>query len=60
MCIEMRGKLIRGEVHDPTAYIFDGVAGHAGLFSIADDLVSYMQLHLNKGLTKNGKRIYKE
>lgn len=29
-----RKKLIRGEVHDPTAYLFGNVAGHAGLFSI--------------------------
>src|SRR5262249_48175276 len=27
-----------GEVHDPRAYLLGGVAGHAGLFSTADDL----------------------
>src|SRR5947209_3982151 len=29
---------MRGEVHDPRAYLLGGVAGHAGLFSTADDL----------------------
>jgi len=32
------GKLRVGEVHDPTAARMGGVAGHAGLFSTADDL----------------------
>lgn len=56
--LAFRKGLIRGQVHDPTAYLFDGVAGHAGIFSVADDLVKYMQVHLNKGLTKTGKRVY--
>lgn len=58
--LAFRKGLIRGQVHDPTAYLFGGVAGHAGLFSIADDLVKYMQVHLNKGLTKSGKRVYNQ
>lgn len=58
--IETRGELIWGQVHDPTAYIFGGVAGHAGIFSVPDDLVSYMQVHLNKGVAKSGKRVYNE
>src|SRR6266513_1379819 len=29
---------LRGEVHDPTSFRMGGVAGHAGLFSTADDL----------------------
>ncbi len=29
---------LRGQVHDPTSYRMDGVAGHAGLFSTAKDL----------------------
>ena len=58
--LEFRRQVIRGEVHDPTAYLFGGVAGHAGIFSVADDLVSYMQVHLNKGLTRSGKRVYNE
>ena len=45
-------------MHDPTAWAFGGVAGHAGVFSVAEDLVKYMQVHLNGGVTKSGKRVY--
>jgi uncharacterized protein YbbC (DUF1343 family)/CubicO group peptidase (beta-lactamase class C family) len=40
---------LRGEVHDPTAFRMGGVAGHAGLFSTADDLALYCQMILNGG-----------
>ena len=40
---------LRGEVHDPTSYRMNGVAGHAGLFSTADDLAIYCQMVLNRG-----------
>ena len=33
-----RGKRIWGEVHDEKAYLLDGVAGHAGVFSTASDM----------------------
>ncbi|HYD50411.1 MAG TPA: serine hydrolase domain-containing protein [Terriglobales bacterium] len=33
-----RHKIVCGEVHDDNAYAMGGVAGHAGLFSTADDL----------------------
>jgi uncharacterized protein YbbC (DUF1343 family)/CubicO group peptidase (beta-lactamase class C family) len=36
-------QLLRGVVHDPTARRMGGVAGHAGLFSTADDLSKYAQ-----------------
>ncbi len=42
-------KWLRGEVHDPTSYRMNGVAGHAGLFSTADDLAIYCQMILNGG-----------
>ena len=42
-------KWLRGEVHDPTSYRMDGVAGHAGLFSTANDLAAYAQMILNNG-----------
>ncbi len=35
--------MLRGTVHDPTARRMGGVAGHAGLFSTADDLAKYAQ-----------------
>jgi uncharacterized protein YbbC (DUF1343 family)/CubicO group peptidase (beta-lactamase class C family) len=40
---------LRGEVHDPTAFRMAGVAGHAGLFSTADDLAIFCQMILNGG-----------
>ena len=43
------GKPMQGEVHDPRAYALDGVAGHAGLFSTAQDLAKYCQMALNGG-----------
>src|SRR4029077_9374386 len=36
-------------VHDPTALRMGGVAGHAGLFSAADDLSKFAQTLLNGG-----------
>ena len=38
-----QGHMLRGTVHDPTARRMGGVAGHAGLFSTADDLAKYAQ-----------------
>jgi uncharacterized protein YbbC (DUF1343 family)/CubicO group peptidase (beta-lactamase class C family) len=40
---------MRGEVHDPRAYLLGAVAGHAGLFSTADDLAIYCQMILDHG-----------
>jgi uncharacterized protein YbbC (DUF1343 family)/CubicO group peptidase (beta-lactamase class C family) len=40
-------KMLRGVVHDPTARRMGGVAGHAGVFSTADDLVKFAQAVLN-------------
>ena len=38
-----QGKMLRGVVHDPTARRMGGVAGHAGVFSTADDLAKFAQ-----------------
>ncbi|MFZ0761805.1 MAG: serine hydrolase, partial [Candidatus Sulfotelmatobacter sp.] len=43
------GNMLRGVVHDPTARRMGGVAGHAGLFSRADDLAKFAQTLLNGG-----------
>lgn len=51
-----RGQMQFGIVHDPTAYRMGGVAGHAGLFSTADDLAIFAQMLLNQGRL-NGARI---
>lgn len=40
---------IRGTVHDPRAFALGGVAGHAGLFSTADDLARYARMILHRG-----------
>ncbi|MDO9374116.1 MAG: glycoside hydrolase family 3 N-terminal domain-containing protein [Ferruginibacter sp.] len=50
-----RLQLVRGDVHDPGAAMFGGVAGHAGLFSTAYDIAIVMQLLLNEGKF-NGKQ----
>ena len=43
------GKPLRGVVHDPTARYMGGVAGHAGVFTTADDLAIYAQMMLDMG-----------
>lgn len=45
-----RHQLIHGYVHDPGAAMLGGVAGHAGLFSNANDMAIFMQMLLNKGV----------
>jgi uncharacterized protein YbbC (DUF1343 family)/CubicO group peptidase (beta-lactamase class C family) len=51
-----QNEFMRGEVHDPRSYLLGGVAGHAGLFSTADDLAIFCQMILNGGVY-NGARI---
>ena len=43
------GELRLGAVQDPTAYQMGGAAGHAGLFSTADNLARFCQMLLNGG-----------
>jgi len=43
------GKMLHGEVHDPTAQRMGGVAGHAGLFSTAGDLSIFARMLLAEG-----------
>ena len=50
-----RKELIHGTVHDPNAYALGGVAGHAGLFSCAEDLARLMQM-LAQGGVLDGRR----
>jgi len=44
-----RGRVICGEVHDENAYAMGEVAGHAGLFSTARDLTTFLRMLLNEG-----------
>jgi uncharacterized protein YbbC (DUF1343 family)/CubicO group peptidase (beta-lactamase class C family) len=46
---ERDGRWMRGEVHDPRADALGGVAGHAGLFSTADDLAKFCRMILGGG-----------
>lgn len=54
-----RLQLLRSDVHDPGAALFGGVAGHAGLFSNAQDLAQLYLLLLNGG-EWNGVRLLKK
>jgi CubicO group peptidase (beta-lactamase class C family) len=42
-----RERILWGEVHDPNAWAMGGVAGHAGLFASADDLLRFAQTWLD-------------
>jgi uncharacterized protein YbbC (DUF1343 family)/CubicO group peptidase (beta-lactamase class C family) len=55
-CGQAGAPMMRGVVHDPTARRMGGVAGHAGLFSTADDLSVFVRMLLNGG-TWHGARI---
>lgn len=50
-----RKQLVHGYVHDQGAAMLGGVAGHAGLFSNANDLAKLMQMYLQYG-EYGGKR----
>ncbi len=54
-----RKKIVQGSVHDETSAMLGGIAGHAGLFSTANDLAIFMQMLLNGG-TYGGKRYLKK
>lgn len=51
------GVILRGVVHDPRARALGGVAGHAGLFSTADDLAIFADMLLAGGRGRNGQVI---
>ena len=46
---QRNGEWIIGDAHDPRAHRLGGVAGHAGLFSTADDVARFCQMILNEG-----------
>ncbi len=53
------GEPIRGVVHDETSRDMGGVAGHAGLFTTAEDLGKFATMLLNYGVI-DGKRLFQE
>jgi CubicO group peptidase (beta-lactamase class C family) len=44
-----RDRIIQGEVQDENAFVLGGVAGHAGMFSTAEDLARFAHALLNGG-----------
>ncbi len=58
-CDNLYHGMVQGIVHDETALLLGGVAGHAGLFSTIDDMSHFIQMILNDGMY-NGKRILSE
>jgi CubicO group peptidase (beta-lactamase class C family) len=44
-----RKRIIQGEVHDENAFVLGGVAGHAGLFSTAEDVARFAHIMLSGG-----------
>lgn len=44
-----RNRIIQGEVQDENAWVLGGVAGHAGLFSTAEDLAKFAHALLHGG-----------
>jgi CubicO group peptidase (beta-lactamase class C family) len=55
-----RQQLLRGDVHDPGAAMFGGVAGHAGLYSNAYDLAKLYEMLLNGGEFNGVRYLQKE
>ena len=53
-----RGRTLQGEVHDEAASVMGGVAGHAGLFSTAEDLATFGFLLANGG-EAGGTRLFR-
>ena len=46
---QREGAWMQGVVHDPRAFLLGGVAGHAGLFSTADDVALFARAMLQHG-----------
>jgi CubicO group peptidase (beta-lactamase class C family) len=53
-----RKRIIQGTVHDEGAAMYGGVAGHAGLFSTANDLAILFQMNLQDGFY-GGEQFFK-
>ena len=51
------GRPLRGVVHDETSRYMGGVAGHAGMFTTADDLAKFAQMLLDHG-DAHGARLF--
>ena len=54
-----RGRLVKGTVHDENADVLGGIAGHAGLFSTADDVARLGRVMLAGGRL-DGDEVFSE
>ncbi len=52
-----RKRIVRGEVHDEKAAWLGGIAGHAGLFGSAMDLLTFGEWLLGKGNDRSATRL---
>jgi len=52
-----RGRIIQGEVQDENCYALGGVAGHAGLFSNALDVLRFAACILAEGRAPHGRHL---
>eukprot|EP00894_Picocystis_sp_ML_P003628 jgi/Pico_ML_1/54145/g4563.t1 len=51
-----RNRLLWGEVHDPTAFLFGGCAGNAGLFTSVLDVMKFAEVMVGEGhVEKTGR-----
>ena len=53
-----RRRVIQGEVQDENCHAFGGVAGHAGLFAHALDVLRFAACILHEGKTAHGKQLF--
>jgi CubicO group peptidase (beta-lactamase class C family) len=54
-----RHRVLQGEVQDEHAFILDGVAGHAGVFSNTEDLLRFAKCILDRGRTAKGQQLFR-
>ncbi|HEX4067446.1 MAG TPA: serine hydrolase domain-containing protein [Acidobacteriaceae bacterium] len=54
-----RYRILQGEVQDEHAFVLDGVAGHAGVFSNTEDLLRFAQCILDQGRAPNGQQLFR-
>jgi CubicO group peptidase (beta-lactamase class C family) len=55
-----RGRMVHGQVHDENAFALGGVSGHAGLFSTARNLATFLYMLLNGGAYDGGRLLKPE
>ena len=53
-----RRRVIQGEVEDENCFALGGIAGHAGLFANALDVLRFATCILAEGRTMNGKQLF--